>query len=578
MASRKKELDQAIINQAVEFCTQWPYYLTGTDAERYKEIAAVMDADVVLDHAGMQLAMELPVLRKNAQSAFAEDVVNREHPREMAEAAACIARNHILEARAQLRSEMEREGVTVDDLERHIRERLFADNAKRSGTLADLMYSEMFADAKLYMAVSLDVAHCLLAMIADENGNRALLDGVAERISDFIHHKWEIEAGAETAPALPAGGLTGLPKHKPSDLGPAANALHILSQTRALTLGASFSYGTVVSNGHNVKMKRMSAMLKPAEGITLSRPLRPFDLEVLDAAFSIHKDRGEDAEFDISDLYNTLTGQRGAMRQRKTERGKKRRETGKAVGAGALYQRVHESVEYMRGIVAYYDVADSLKSRRVSQSDIDRFAVSANLLSLVGVHGYAANGKEIDNVYKFNGEQLYFLYADLTKQYCTLPPKARRIPEIDNDKRIVFATGKDRLHKRDVDGNLIPHYVQMTETRIVIMGYLARRIGAYKHDVARYEAECQANARRPDEKKKPVKPVKMSSVILLDTLVAECDLDAGPNLSREINGFVPAALEHWQRIGFIDGYDMEKRKVGRGEKIERITIKWSYVL
>ena len=131
----------------------------------------------------------------------------------------------------------------------------------------------------------------------------------------------------------------------------------------------------------------------------------------------------------------------------------------------------------------------------------------------------------------------------------------------------------------DATGKATETRIANTDSRIVIRGYLLRRVAVINHDhKAAADALRKYNERRRHNKDLPAKQLedftKQTPVILFDTVFSETGIttkDRGQ--LAEYRKYAAAVLDYWTAEGYIDGYSLQ-RKPGKGNPITGIIIEF----
>ena len=154
-----------------------------------------------------------------------------------------------------------------------------------------------------------------------------------------------------------------------------------------------------------------------------------------------------------------------------------------------------------------------------------------------------------------------------TKKITTIPATLLDIKEVDAKT-----------------GELTDISIPMTAGRVVIRGYLLRRLSTLTHDHKQAkEALRKYNEKRRHKKDLPPKTLEdfaqQSPVILFSTLLDETQLKPKDTTNKTIDrnqekrcrDFAIIVLDFFKAKGFIDGYHLRRGK-GRGKPIDGIVI------
>ncbi|MBD5401821.1 hypothetical protein HDR58_03330 [bacterium] len=568
-----KKLNQDIIQAAVSFVNDWPQYLTGTDAERYAEIAA-MPANERTDRQHESLTL----LHGVAVAVFAYNPQNQTHHAEMIEAARQIATDIILQERGEIRAYMIKHGYTDETMQALDTEHVGKDLTKAERRLADT-----FSESALQDHLRNAVFHCEMAILSSK-ANHKTRRRIGSLITDLVAQRWTL--GARTD-----GVQNYVVPHTP--LRPAATMTQGTSGVGRAMCEASANRGKIVKYPALPKTKKRArvdsavTVIRNAD-LALQDAFHPADLQVLYAAYSIRNQNGlqtlnygelgrqEGVIFSALSIYRTLTTPDAVVRP----------DSKILADFEAAFARM--SLARVR-----LDVEDELKRREVSEDTIKLLSVTDYLLPIEDLE--LCQYGQVVQAHITKGDPRFFAYLDAIGQVCSFDPVVRSIQKVGPDGRLLYVN-------RKVGGKVaqVPALVPINSMeKVAMLGYMEERVATYKNAVsdepkrqdtlrkaaakleaaaAKLEAEGkkeEADAKRKEARRKREdadRGPRLHPVIKMDTMIERCGLD-GPHLRREL-AFAEQVFRYWQAIEWINGFDPVRQKRNGGNPLEAIHFQW----
>lgn len=270
------------------------------------------------------------------------------------------------------------------------------------------------------------------------------------------------------------------------------------------------------------------ATYQPGEGVTIKGNFTEYDRQVQDAICSLHEYGDIGHTFTPAMVYRAMTNGTDSEKPSPQQ-----------IGA------VTRSIEKQRHIFVQVDASAEFEKRGITDINGNpiRFKVDDYLLSLKGLE-VTAGGKTVKGYY-IKDTPLLLQYAKLTKQLLTVKSDLLDIRRIDSKGNICES---------------IPN----TESRIVIKGYLLRRIEVIKHDIARAKDNFRKyNGRRKKEPTLPEKKdsdfMQQSNRILFETIFEETGQQTSDRRTQKNNrDYAMQCLDYWKANGHIKGYSIVK--------------------
>lgn len=206
---------------------------------------------------------------------------------------------------------------------------------------------------------------------------------------------------------------------------------------------------------------------------------------------------------------------------------------------------VTRSIEKQRRIHVQVDASAEFEKRGITDANGKpiRFKVGRFLLVLDDIEISA--GGELVKGYKITLTPILLEYSKLTNQLLTVKSDLLDIKRIDSK-------------------GVICESIPNTESRIVMKGYLLRRIEVLKYDIERAKDNFRKYQSR--RKKDPTLPGKtvaefmqQSNRILFDTLFAETGQQTTDRRTQKNNrDYAIQCLAYWKATGHIKGYSIVK--------------------
>ena len=191
------------------------------------------------------------------------------------------------------------------------------------------------------------------------------------------------------------------------------------------------------------------ALVYEGDNVKLSgrQPFTEYDRNVYNAVVSLYVYGHSDHNITPAAVYRTMTGMKASER----------------VSDGQI-AAVKRSIDKMRFIRARIDCTAELKSRRIriDSKQINRGVIDTYLLAAETVE--LKVGNKIMNIYHIIKAPILYEYAAAVEQVLTIPASRLDIKELDSA------------------GNITERSLANTESRILVKGYLIRRIEGMKGD------------------------------------------------------------------------------------------------
>lgn len=283
------------------------------------------------------------------------------------------------------------------------------------------------------------------------------------------------------------------------------------------------------------------------ENMKIAGNYTAFDREVSNAITSIYMDKNNDNTFTYAQLCRVITGTSESV-----------------TPSSELMNSVKASVEKQRGIRVELNATEEARAyarrHKLSEQEANKisFKINDTLLSIRGIE-VEAGGNIVEGGY-IKEPPLTLQYSKINDQLITVNSKLLDIKEVDKNGKITDTS------------------VDNTEARIVMRGYLLRRIQIMKNDeknareALRQYNNRQANKKKEDRQEKTITDFRkreQNRKILFDTLFKATGLTTDSRETQRRNrNYCYSALDYWAACGYIKGYAIAKGKQGRHEGIE----------